>query len=78
MEWLQHGDGLSGDVFTIERNYRGKEKVIRSRLIRQMRREEAHPHGRKSNKRIRKYRPIYAFDSYPPDQPWDILAIDRQ
>jgi hypothetical protein len=65
------------DVFDIEYDYRGKARVRRSRLIRQMRRLELQPNGRKLPKRIRKYRPIYGFNSYCPDQPWDILADQR-
>lgn len=43
-----------------------------------MRREEAHPNGRKALKRIRKYQPVYKYNHYRPDQPWDVLAIQPQ
>ncbi len=77
MQTERQEQGMVGEdeVFQIEHNYRTKMKVARSRLIRQLRRDEAQPNGRKISKRIRKYQPVYAFNHYHPDQPWDILAI---
>jgi hypothetical protein len=66
------------DPFLIEHNYRSRIRVARSRAIRQMRREEAHPNGRKAPKKIRKYEPVYKYNHYHPDQPWDVLAIQSQ
>jgi hypothetical protein len=39
-----------------------------------MRRHEMHPNGRKMAKRIRKFRPLYSFNPYDTDQPWDVLG----
>lgn len=43
-------------------------------MIRLMRQKEMYPNGRKPQKRIRKYRPIYGYSLYEADKPWDVLA----
>lgn len=42
-------------------------------MIRAWRREEMHQNGRKLGKKISKYQPVYAYNSYELDKPWDVL-----
>jgi hypothetical protein len=39
-----------------------------------IRKLEVNPNGRKITKRMRRYKPVYGYNSYQADQPWDIFS----
>ncbi len=65
---------MDDDVFVVVRDYRREVRTRRWKMIREGRKQDMWGNGRKSAKRIRKYQPIYKYNSYETDQPWDILV----